>query len=163
MKTLVNGIAAVDSTITNFDGKWWMFLVIQDRNPMENLFLWFADDLLGEWRPHFNNPVKIDVTSARPGGTPFQKEGVLYRPAQDCGKSYGSAIAINRIDEISVRRFRESVVKRIYPCRLSGYQDGFHMISGFRDITVVDGRTYRFVFGEFVHQLKKKLFANRIT
>ncbi len=35
------------------------------------------------WVAHARNPVKTDARSARPGGTPFVVDGVLYRPGQD--------------------------------------------------------------------------------
>ena len=40
--------------------------------------------------------VKTDVRSARPAGTPFVYQGELYRPAQDCSRTYGGSIVIHR-------------------------------------------------------------------
>ncbi len=77
---LLDGVAAVDPTIVRHDGRWWLFHTDYYANPQEKLFLWSAPALLGPWTPHPGNPVKSDVRSSRPGGTPFAVDGVLYRP-----------------------------------------------------------------------------------
>src|SRR5213596_456309 len=57
---------------------------------------------LGPWRPHPGNPVKVDVRSSRPAGGPFLFGGNLYRPAQDCSRTYGGGITINRVTHLSL-------------------------------------------------------------
>jgi len=67
-----------------------LFFTDADDGPLTKLRVWFADDLLGSWCPHPGNPVKPDIRSARPAGTPFVHDGALYRPAQDCSRTYGA-------------------------------------------------------------------------
>src|SRR5262249_30617771 len=77
--TLIRDVAAVDSTVFEHDGRWWLFCVDHEQGAEAELFLWYAPDLLGPWSPHRGNPVKTDIRSARPAGTPFVHQGVLYR------------------------------------------------------------------------------------
>ena len=138
--TIISDFPAVDSTILQHDGKWWLFCTNRDDYPDAKLYLWHADDLFGPWRPHWKNPVKCDVTSSRPGGTPFLYGGTLYRPAQDSSVSYGGAVAINRIHCLTADEFIEETVVRIPPLKRSPYPDGIHTLSGAGKYTVIDGK-----------------------
>ncbi|MFX8406684.1 hypothetical protein ABTL65_19795, partial [Acinetobacter baumannii] len=75
----------VDATVFRWGEYWWMTAATDAAGVGvgSELNAWFASDLLGPWHAHPGNPVKIDVRSARPAGTPFVVDGVLYRPAQD--------------------------------------------------------------------------------
>jgi hypothetical protein len=107
--------------------------------------VWWADDLLGDWHPHASNPVKIDVRSARPAGTPFVHDGVLYRPAQDCSRSYGGGVAICRVDALTPTEFREEVV-RVIRSMPNAYRRGTHTLASIGDATLVDGKRLVFTF-----------------
>jgi hypothetical protein len=89
--TLLRGVPAVDGTIFPFDGRWWLTATRQDAGQNLNLFLWHARALEGPWEPHVANPVKTDIRGARPGGTPFVHEGVLYRPARTAPETTAGA------------------------------------------------------------------------
>jgi hypothetical protein len=83
--TLIRGFPAVDPTIVWHDGRWWLFAVSGEQGADDQLHIWHAADLLGPWQAHKKNPVKIDKSSARPGGTPFVHEDsfiVLRRTAR---------------------------------------------------------------------------------
>ncbi len=91
-----------------------------------------------------NNPVKSDVRSARPGGTPFYHEGALYRPAQDCSKTGGGKTVINRIKRLSPSSFDEEAVAVVEPDPTGPYPEGLHTISKVGDFTLVDGKRFEF-------------------
>ncbi len=112
---LLDGMAALDASIVWFDGRWWMFATDAEREPVNALHVFYADHPLGPWTAHAANPVKIDVRSTRPAGTPFVVDGVLYRPAQDCSTGYGAAVSIERIDELTPTTFAEHTVRRLLP------------------------------------------------
>jgi hypothetical protein len=155
VQTLIDDFAALDSTIIEHDGRWWLFCTCQDDLPECKLYLWHAADLFGPWQPHGMNPVKCDVRSSRPGGMPFWWNGSLYRPAQDSSASYGGALTINRVLELSADRFEEEPVVHIDPPRL--YPHGIHTLSGADGITVLDGKRMTFIPDLALRRLRFKL------
>ena len=116
-KVLVNNITAVDPTLFQYNGKLWLFANVATSagNTFDELHLFYADSLLGEWAPHPKNPIVSDVRSARPGGALFFEQGHLLRPAQDCALRYGHALVLNRVEELSESEYREVPYARIGP------------------------------------------------
>ncbi|MCB0793941.1 MAG: hypothetical protein KDB88_04320 [Flavobacteriales bacterium] len=131
--------ALYDPTLVAFGGRWWMF---GTKAPLTNaeLFLYHADSLFGPFEPHMLNPVKCDVRSSRPAGTPFWHDGQLHRPAQDSSTTYGSRVAINRILRMDKTAFEEETVKFVGPVGGTVYDKGFHTISAVGPFTLVDGK-----------------------
>jgi hypothetical protein len=137
---LIRDFAAIDPTVIQHEGKWWLFCTCQDDLPECKLFLWHAADLLGPWKPHALHPVKCDVRCSRPGGTPFLHDGQLYRPAQDSSAGYGSALSINRVIRLTEDEFEEETVAHIKPPAGVFYRDGMHTLSAAGGMTVLDGK-----------------------
>lgn len=131
----------VDPTLFQHEGRWWLFGTLP---PLSNVALhaWYADRPEGPYRPHAMNPLKFDLRSARPGGTPFVHQGRLYRPSQDSTLTYGHRIVINEVLELSPTTFREVLVKHIGPIKGSVYDKGMHTISAVGEITLVDGKRF---------------------
>jgi hypothetical protein len=152
---LVENFEGVDPTLIRFGNRWWLFMTRRDQSN-STLYLYYADKLTGPYLPHRQNPVKIDVRSARPAGTPFVSDGVLYRPAQDCSRTYGGRIAVNRVTQLDPDRFSEVVLRYIEPVSGSPYSKGLHTISGAGPFTLVDGKRYRFDRHQFIHRLFKQ-------
>ncbi len=144
-RRLLTGIRAIDTTIFKHEDLWWMTFTDRDRGGDANLYAWYAPDLWGPWTAHPLNPVKTDVRSARPGGTPFMHEGRLYRPAQDCSKTGGGQIVLNRVDKLSPTQFEEVPVATVGPFQDSVYKAGMHTLSAVGGYTLVDGKRFRFV------------------
>ena len=119
IKNLLDNIRAVDSTLLHHEGKWWLFAnVVENKggSASEELFVFYTDCLLtGTWDAHALNPVVSDVATARPAGGIQQKQGKLYRPAQDCSVRYGYAIKIKEITALSPDEYAETEVARIAP------------------------------------------------
>lgn len=107
------GIAAVDPTVVEHDGRWWLFCADEDDGPNYALRIFWAKHPRGPWTPHARNPAKIDVRGARPAGNFFLRDGRLHRPAQDCSARYGGALVIHRIDVLTPQAFEETPVARI--------------------------------------------------
>ena len=140
---LIPNVTARDPSLFEHGGRWWLAFTDGETGPFTHLHFWWADDLLGTWHAHEANPVKIDLRSARPAGTPFHHDGALYRPAQDCSITYGGAVAICRVDELTPTTFREEVV-RIIPALPGPYRHGFHTLSAVGDRTLVDGKAHSY-------------------
>jgi hypothetical protein len=143
--TLIDGFAGVDATVIRRDGRWWLFATDQRDGPDHKLTVWHAPTLTGPWEPHELNPVKIDVRSARPAGTPFVRDGQLFRPAQDCSKVYGGGVTINRVVTLTPHEFEETPVVVVEAYRDSRYSDGIHTLSAVADKVIVDGMRRVFV------------------
>jgi hypothetical protein len=139
-KTLIPDFKGVDSSILFYGGKWWIFCTSADADSNVHLFIWYAEKLLGPWKEHRFNPVKGDIRSSRPGGTPFVLEGQLYRPAQNSSLTYGGGLVINKVTELTATTFEEIPV-----CNLSGFlpfERGIHTFSLCHDVIFVDGKDY---------------------
>ena len=103
--TLLSGIVASDATLVEHGGSWWMFATVRDGGSgafSDTLHLWSAPDFRGPWTPHPNNPVLIDIASARPAGRMVKRGDQLLRPVQDCRRSYGAALGIARISHLDL-------------------------------------------------------------
>lgn len=140
----VREVRAADPTLFRHGNLYWLAFTDIDISPFNNLCLFFAERLGGPWQRHNTYPVKIDVRSARPGGTPFIESGRLYRPAQDCSRGYGCAVSINRVLVCTPSKFREEVVKVILPDPTGPFSSGLHTLASWDNRTLVDGKRYLF-------------------
>ncbi len=153
-RILLRDVAAVDSSIVHHDGRWWLFCTTADA-PLLKLSIFYAMQFEGPWQAHARNPVKTDIRSARPGGTPFIASGSLFRPAQDCSSSYGARVSLNRISLLTPDDFAEETVAVIEPDARSPFRDGLHTVSAFGECTLIDGKYHRFLFPEFAAKLSR--------
>lgn len=133
--------AVIDPTLFNHGGLWWLFGT-SDRSPSSELLIWYAQSLEGDWWPHSKNPVRMDTRNSRPGGTPFLVGDRLYRPTQNCSKTYGGSVIINQIDELTCDSFAEHAVREVFPPVSSPYKEGIHTLSMFGDWTLIDAKTH---------------------
>jgi len=138
--TLIGGVPALDATVFRYAERWWLACAVQGPTERSHLHLYHAPDLLGPWTPHLANPVKIDIRSGRPGGTPFVHGGSLYRPAQDSSTTYGGRVVINRVRVLTLSEFDEEPVALVEPFADSPYPDGLHTLSAVGDITLIDAK-----------------------
>ena len=71
---LLNGVDAVDPTIFERDGRWWLFANIAPfgGSNADELHLFSAESPRGPFAPSPRNPVVSDVRNARPAGRPFE-------------------------------------------------------------------------------------------
>jgi glycosyltransferase involved in cell wall biosynthesis len=136
---LLPGVAGIDSTVLQHEGRWWCFTTEKGKGHDRRLLLYHADDLLGPWRPHRGNPVKVDLRSARGAGTPFHHGGALYRPAQDYSETKEGRITLNRVLELTPESFVEETVATIEPLGSGPYPDKIHTLSAAGERTLVDG------------------------
>lgn len=116
---LMKNILAVDTTLLHHQAKWWLFTGIptdESSLPLVQLFLFYTDDLFsGEWSPHPQNPIVSDVKRARPAGGFFFQNGKIFRPSQNCSKTYGYGFDINEIVMLSESAYSEKQVVSTIP------------------------------------------------
>ena len=134
-------VPAVDATLAEIGGRWWMFLNIAapHASSCDELHLYHADSPLGPWTPHAMNPVKSDVRSARPAGRIFRWRGRHYRPAQDCALRYGHAMVVHEIVRLTPTEYVERPVTRIDPRWAPGLL-ATHTLNADGRLTAIDGQ-----------------------
>jgi len=139
-RVLIDGLRLVDATLHRGNDRWWMFAnsaAGESRNFDDELHLFHAEKLTGDWQPHPRNPVKSDARSSRPAGHLYTRDGVLYRPAQVCVPRYGAGLAIQRVLKLTPQDYAERQVERLIPQAASGLF-GLHTMNRAGDLTVVD-------------------------
>jgi hypothetical protein len=131
--------AAVDTTICRRDGMFWLFTTIVDPPGADNrLFLFYSDDLFGEWRFHPANPISSDVHTARSAGAFVALGDRLIRPAQDASIRYGYATHFQEVSVLNSCEYAETHVGSILPPESEGVScvhtfargGGFDVIDG---------------------------------
>jgi hypothetical protein len=149
-KILLEARSPLDATLVEAEGKWWMFVNIQEEGVAVNwdeLHLYYAESPLGPWQPHARNPVVSNVRSARPAGRLFWSKDVLYRPSQDSSLRYGYATTISKVANLSTTTYTETEVLKILP---DWDKDiiGVHTVNLMDEMTVIDCLMKRKRFGK---------------
>jgi len=158
LANFVTGRAVVDASLFHHGKHWWIAgSEVAPKGANCELHLWYSQSVVGPWHPHPGNPVKIDVRSARPAGTPFIEGGVLYRPAQDCSRTYGGRVIINRVFTLTPLEYHEEAVAQVDPDPAGPYPSGLHTLSKVGNITLIDGKRTRFIPAIIRRVLSKKL------
>jgi hypothetical protein len=136
---LLSGHRAVDATLHEHRGRWYLFANINEAGGGENdeLFLFHAETPLGPFEPHPQNPVVSDVRHARPAGRIFIHSGRLIRPSQDCAGGYGRAVVFNEILALDPEHYREQRIGRLAPSSGS-VRRGYHTYASLGDLEIVD-------------------------
>lgn len=138
---LLRGRTCVDPTLFQHEGHWYLFTCVSEAgsSSCDDLFLFVGDDPLGPFQPHPCNPIATDVRHARPAGRLFERDGKLYRPAQDCAPSYGAGLVFREVTELSPGRYSERTVGTLEGWREG--MDGCHTYSEGAGVELLDART----------------------
>jgi hypothetical protein len=138
---LMRDAVFADSTPFFYQGRWWLFTMCDARGTatQDELFIFYADKLSGPWLPHAGNPLKSDCQSSRSAGRIIEQDGRLFRPAQDCGESYGAGLVWMEITELSPTSFSE---KRIadWDAKVEFGVKGLHTFDHIGSLQAIDVR-----------------------
>jgi hypothetical protein len=106
---LMQGAVFSDATVLFHGGLWWLFVTADwiGASTRDELSIFYSETLQGDWKPHRANPVKSDSRSSRPAGRIVQQSGRLFRPAQDCDRTYGAGIVWFEITKLTKTCFSE--------------------------------------------------------
>jgi hypothetical protein len=162
-KDLIKNFAAIDSTIFYYNNKWWLFCTKGPSKGNTDLFIWHSDNPLSGWQENYNNPVKIDLASARPAGHFFYMDGKLYRPSQNSSTTYGGSIIINEVMHLDESSFQEQAICEIKPAQNSKYKFGLHTlcIDQKNGIILVDGKRREFSIFSPIFLIIRKIRNSR--
>lgn len=142
-------------TLFRHDGRWWL---MGTSAPLPDAILraWYSESLEGPYSEHGNGPIKCDVRSSRPAGTPFTHDGHLYRPALDASLPDRPLVVINRVIHLDPFRFQEEVAQRLAGFNASAYGAGVRTISAMGGLTLVDGLLSAVVSGQKANASRSK-------
>lgn len=143
----------VDATIIYCQNRYWMFCTLKNDLPDVKLYVFHSENLRGNWISHSQNPVKIDVCSARPGGNIFEWNGKWYRPSQNSSTGYGTQIIINEIVDLTENNFEEKEVAVLSPDKFSKYDKGLHTLSFAGMYSLIDGKRIKFSFNKNIFKM----------
>lgn len=133
-----------------------MFLVNQKKSHT-HLEIYHSDNLKGPYQPHYNNPVMIDCSKARPAGKIFDYKGKTIRPSQNCTEHYGQSITLEEMEILTDKTFKTKHFMTIEPIENCDYDKGIHTINSDGEFTVFDGKRFVFTTSGFKQQLKQKI------
>ena len=140
VRTIMEGFRAVDTTLLEWNGRWWLFTNIDQSGLGDNcneLHLFHTDDpVRGLWQPHSRNPVVIDARRARmAGGFLHTSDGRPVRCSQVQGRRYGEAVSYNLIETLSETEYREAPWREVAPIGIAAGARTHHV--SFRDGLIV--------------------------
>lgn len=149
----------LDSTVVEYEGRWWLFCTMRGKESNSDLFIYYADTPEGPWTAHAKNPMTHNSAMARPAGYMVKDGDELYRVIQKCDKYYGEAVNVSKVTKLTITEFEEVFVKELR-AQKDEYSNNFHTLNGLGDLTVVDGIRKQFaplrrVFYEIRNKLKK--------
>lgn len=137
-ETTLLPLRAVDNTVFEHDGEWWMLAsprVVAGHAALT--YVWRAPRLTGPWRLASHVPLNDDVRSARGAGRVFRHEGSLWRPSQDCSVHYGRALGFSSILQLGEAP-RERPVRVVQAQGVRGLV-GIHTYNRSHRWEVIDG------------------------
>lgn len=143
--TALEGLSSADSSLTFYQGKWWLFTNLSDFHAYEDhcseLHVFEVDGpKLSRVVPHKRNPVVIDSTIARNAGRMFERNGRLYRPSQRNEHGiYGYGLNIMEIEQLDLDTYRERCIRTITPDFKPGLM-GCHHFDAAGGRYVIDAR-----------------------
>jgi hypothetical protein len=139
-KPLIKDVDAVDATIIDHNGKWWLFANVIETGgtSWDTLNLYFSDDpLSSDWTPHPQNPIIKNIHTARPAGNIQRKGKDLTRPSQDCSVRYGYATNFNHISTLTETDYAESIKWTYEPTRKGPFV-AVHTWNQANDLVAID-------------------------
>ena len=148
MKTLVDNTEAVDPTLFKHNGFWWLFFSPKEPSNTE-LCIYYSENIFGNFQPHLLNPVKTDIRSSRPAGSPYVHKDRLFRPGQNCSETYGGSVVLNEVLELSPSVYSEIKISELHPFPDCEYTAGIHTVAKIGTQTLVDSKRNLFLWSHF--------------
>ena len=145
----------IDCTIIYYNEYYWLFSTRISTGSNLNLHIYYSKTFPGDFKPHLLNPVKTDIRSARPAGTPFIYNNDLYRPSQDSSETYGGQLRINKITCLSPTCFSEESFRTISTFHKI-FDKGIHTFAVAGNFILIDFKRFIFSPDHFLYKLKSR-------
>lgn len=153
LSELLTGYDFIDSSIFNYQDRWWLFTCPTIKN--DALLLYYANDLSGPWFEHPDNPIiNANPRMAKCGGRILAWDNKVIRYAQNARPVYGSSLNIVEITKLTTTDYEEKECFGNPVLSASGKgwnKDGMHHIDPHQIekgkwLACVDGNRRRIVF-----------------
>lgn len=105
-KIINDGNKYVDTSIIKHNDVYYLFTTLIKENEYYQC-LFYSSSLTGKYIKHPQSPVFTGKDYGRNGGSIFKYKNKLYRPAQNCDKSYGKDLSLLEIKELTREIFSE--------------------------------------------------------
>jgi len=141
VKTLIDNVTAVDTTIHYYNNYWWMFTNIAPKkgfSTSDELYIFYCKDFLEDkWIPHILNPIISDSSVARNAGKIIEENNELYRPSQNCSGYYGRSLNLNKIEILNEKEYKEN---RVCIMDMSNFHNiqAIHTLNSSKRFTIID-------------------------
>lgn len=142
VKTIYNG-NLTDTTLAQINGMWYMFTTSIPHPNGNKLEIFRSDSFDGEYlkvqEENFKNRV------GRNAGELFFYRGLLIRPAQLSGRTYGQEIVFQKV---SISSDGKIIFDDFYTYESTHrkYNAGAHTYNEYKDMAVIDVKGYRYNF-----------------
>lgn len=103
---LITGFDYIDSSVFNYNNRWWMFTCPTTSG--DTLKLFYSSDLKGPWQEHPANPIiKGNAHIARCGGRVIATGDKIIRFTQDNYLCYGNCLRAFEITKLTSNEYEE--------------------------------------------------------
>lgn len=118
-----------DNVLYRKDCLWYLFTSILDKNGYQ-LHLYTSKDLRGPYKPHPASPVCHSLKFGRNAGSLIECDGLVFRPSQDCSKTYGGQVNILRVIKLTPDEYEEEIFKEnVIPSNIKFFRHGGHQLN----------------------------------
>lgn len=151
LEGLLSDLPLADATITEINGKYYIFATIGKECNGNNLRIYKSDLPMAGYKEC--QQINFSDNIARRAGNVFEHNGQLISPAQVCNNDYGEGVSLQVLKEnngtISLKE-----IKRMMP-PTKEYPEGFHTYNVYNNnVVVIDGYRYG---SKFLHNLYFKI------
>ncbi|UOE51682.1 hypothetical protein MTO98_11395 [Mucilaginibacter sp. SMC90] len=158
IRVLLEGQSFVDSSIIQYNNKYWLFTSVSGQQGV--LYLFYADKLDSPFKAHKQNPIRVASNVSRSAGRLFIVGQKLYMPSQNPKKCYGGSVMINEITTITETDFQYHTAFELLP--QAPYNEGLHTINFDNGLLVLDGKRKVFsAMGPFKKVFRKLKNLNK--
>lgn len=160
--TILRDRMVCDTNYLRKDGKEYLLTmpIKGERFVYDTLELYYRESDR-RWTLCANSPFVLGTDRARNGGNFYNAEGMLLRPSQNCGNSYGEKLVLNRVREISDINYVEEIIREIAAGDIQvdcGKYDGIHTFNCSDTYDVIDlRRKHTFQGAKLIHLILHKL------
>jgi hypothetical protein len=150
---ILEGERFVDSSIIFYQDKFWLFTSVSGKPG--TLYIFYSNELLGNFNAHPLNPIPIANETSRSAGKLFMVNQKLYMPCQNPAKCYGGSVIINELTRLNETEFEYTKAFELLP--QYPYEKGLHTINFHNNLVIVDGKRQVFSLLASFKKLSKKM------